>query len=202
MISFIDQCVRKLWKYLYWRTAASPRRAVIKRIKAKKKNDTLTGQGFKDAPQVSLIVHSFNQVRNIKRLQSRLRLTCADELIVCEDGSVDGSDEVWMRSLGRPNDFLIMSNDIHEIRAYDRAIDYARGEIICLMQGDDYPPKDGSWLGEAVAMFTHYPKLGVLGGWCGFNSYFAEEYNAPWLAASQGEIPYLDSHTGLRVVFV
>lgn len=202
MPSSFGQEVRKLWRFWYWKLSISPRRSVVNQIKTSKKERKLTGRAFEDAPTVSLIVHSFNQVRNIKRLKSGLRLTCADELIVCEDGSIDGSHEEWIRNLDRPNDFLIRSNDIHEIRAYDRAIGYARGEFICLMQDDDRPPKDGSWLAKALAVFAHYPKLAVLGGWCGFNSYFSEEYNAPWLPSPQGRIPCLDPHTGLLLLFV
>jgi glycosyltransferase involved in cell wall biosynthesis len=126
-----------------------------------------------------------------------------DELVVCEDGSIDGSHEQWMRRLTRPNDFFIHSNDLHEIRTYSRAIDHARGEYICLMQDDDRPPKDGSWLAKSIELFTHYPNLGVLGGWCGFNRYFEEEYNAPWLRPPvNGEIPYIDPYTQQPLVFV
>lgn len=193
---------RKLYKAWRWKLLVRPRAATIERVKARKAAQSQTGLAFVDRPQVSIIVQSFNQVRNIKFLEPRLRLTCADELIVCEDGSIDGSHEEWRRRLVRPNDFLIHSNDIHEIRAYSRAIDYARGQIICLMQDDDQPPRDGTWLAQALDVFTRYPKLAVLGCWCGFNAYFSEEYNAPWLPAGQGEIPFLDPNTLLPLMFV
>jgi len=151
---------------------------------------------------VTVIVQSFNQERNIPVLESRLRRTCADELVVCEDGLIDGSHEEWLRRLVHPNDFLLHSNDIHEIRSYGRAIAYARGEIVCLMQDDDRPPKDGTWLRRAVEVFDNYPELAVLGGWCGFDEYFAVEYNAPWLPSWAGTIPWADPHSGLPLMFV
>jgi glycosyltransferase involved in cell wall biosynthesis len=157
---------------------------------------------YVEHPRVSLLVQSFNQVRNIATLEPRLRATCADELIVCEDGSLDGSHEEWLRRLTRPNDFLLHSNDIHEIRSYARAIAYSHGDIVCLMQDDDRPPQDGRWLADALGLFADYPALAVLGGWCGFDEWFAVEYNAPWLPAGSGAIPFVDSGTGRPLVFV
>jgi hypothetical protein len=188
---------QKFW----WNLRARPRQRTIARVKMQKERQRLSGMQYKDAPRVSVIIQSFNQVRNIAFLESRLRATYMDELIVCEDGSLDGSLEEWARRLTQPNDFLIRSNDLHEIRAYDRAVALARGEIICLMQDDDRPPKDGSWLAEALQLFDQYPKLAVLGGWMGFVNYFADEYNAPWQSRSR-PIPYENPKTGRQFMFV
>jgi hypothetical protein len=179
-----------------------PRTRTTSEVKARKAKRAATGVMYVEHPAVSIIVQSFNQVRNIPVLEPRLRATCANELIVCEDGSIDGSHEEWMRRLTSPNDFLLHSNDIHEIRSYGRAIAYSRGEIVCLMQDDDQPPKDGRWLTEAVELFTAYPALAVLGGWCGFDEWFAVEYNAPWLPAGTGTIPFADRRTRRPLVFV
>lgn len=186
---------------LKWAWLIKPRRRTIKRIQ-KQKSQRASGQAYVEQPSVSVIVQSFNQVKNIATLESRLRRAEPGELIVCEDGSTDGSLEVWAQRLTRPNDFLLRSNDLHEIRTYGRAISFARGEIVCLMQDDDRPPADGSWLAGALGLFTAYPKLAVLGGWCGFNDYFDTAFNAPWLPAGKGSIPFVDPTTRLPLVFV
>lgn len=185
-----------------WSATLRPRASTVEQIKARKAARKASGASYIEHPRVSVIVQSFNQVRNIPVLEQRLRATCAEELIVCEDGSLDGSHEEWMRRLVGPNDFLLHSNDIHEIRSYGRAIAYSRGEIVCLMQDDDQPPKDGSWLADALALFDAYPALAVLGGWCGFDEWFAVEYNAPWLPPGTGAIPFADAQTGRPLVFV
>jgi glycosyltransferase involved in cell wall biosynthesis len=185
-----------------WAATLRPRRSTIERINARKAERQAAGAAYVEHPRVSIIVQSFNQVRNIAVLEQRLRATCAEELIVCEDGSLDGSHEEWMRRLVGRNDFLLHSNDIHEIRSYGRAIAYSRGEIVCLMQDDDQPPKDGRWLADALDLFALYPALAVLGGWCGFNEWFAVEYNAPWLPPGAGVIPFADAHTGRPLIFV
>jgi hypothetical protein len=194
--------LRRTLRRWHWQLFVRPRRATIEQIQARKEEQRLAGRDFVEHPTVSVIVQSFNQVRNVGVLESRLRRTCADELIVCEDGSIDGSHEEWVRRLVRPNDFLLRSNDIHEIRSYGRAIAYARGEVVCLMQDDDRPPKDGAWLARVLELFEHYPGLAVLGCWCGFNEYFDEEYNVPWLPPELTKIPFEDPNTGLPLVFV
>lgn len=186
----------------HWVATLRPSDATVRDIKAQKAERAAAGFAYVEHPKVSIVVQSFNQVRNIPILEPRLRATCAEEIVICEDGSLDGSHEEWMRRLVGPNDFLLHSNDIHEIRSYGRAIPYSRGEIVCLMQDDDQPPKDGSWLAEAVELFDSYPELAVLGGWCGFDEWFAIEYNAPWLPPGEGAIPFTDGSTGRPLVFV
>ena len=185
-----------------WALVSKPTGRTIRRVKLQKSAQEFAGHEYLDEPKTSVIVQSFNQARNVALLESRLRAAEPDELIVCEDGSIDGSFQAWAARLTGPNDFLLRSNDIHEIRTYGRAIAYARGEIMCLMQDDDQPPADGRWLGRAVDLFARYPKLAVLGGWCGFDDYFEVEYNAPWLAPGAGTIPFADPATGIPLVFV
>src|SRR5262245_26481236 len=96
----------------------------------------------------SLIVLSFNHKGRVSELHRRMRRTSAQELIVCEDGSWDGSLEEWDTLLTRRNDFLLRSNDLHEIRAYDRGIRLSSAPIVCLLQDDDLLPDDGRWLDE------------------------------------------------------
>lgn len=187
---------------LLWTALVKPRAGTVEAIKRRKEERARSGVRYVDDPRCSVIVQSFNQVRNVTALEARLRATSVDELIVCDDGSLDGSHEAWMRLLVNPNDFLLHSNDIHEIRAYNRAVRFARGEIVCLMQDDDRPPLDGRWLAGALDLFDRFPALGVLGGWCGFDEYFEVEYNAPWLPAGTNPIPYADPLTGRPMVFV
>src|SRR5262249_14575211 len=120
-----------------------------------------------DHPSLSLILLSFNHRQNIVPILERLRRIPPDELIVCDDGSVDGSEQVWLRRLTQPNDFVVRSNDLHEIRAYNRAVDLARGDIVCVLQDDDIPPEDGTWVAQALGLFERHERLGILGGFLG-----------------------------------
>ena len=144
---------------------------LIARVKALKARRQSSPIHYCDRPKLAFVVHSFNRVSNIHNLQTGVRRMGDHELIVCEDGSMDGSLEKWMSCLDRPNDFLIQSNDLHEIRILDRAIRFSRAEIVCLVQDDDVIPQGRSWLHSAVRQFNIHPKLAILGGFMGFHSF-------------------------------
>src|SRR5918996_3303500 len=132
-------------------------REMIERVKADKRRRRSSASAYQDRPRLAFVVHSFNRIANIEQLIGGLRGLGEHELIVCEDGSLDGSHEKWMSYLDRPNDFLIHSNDLHEIRILDRAIRFARSEIVCLVQDDDKIPQGTRWLHKAVRQFTKHP---------------------------------------------
>ena len=85
----------------------NPEKRLIARVKNCKLERSKLPHVYTDNPSLSILIQSFNHGKNIPTIMERLRLTCADEIIVCEDGSVDGSEVEWRRHLTRPNDFLI-----------------------------------------------------------------------------------------------
>jgi glycosyltransferase involved in cell wall biosynthesis len=133
--------------------------AKVEEIRRSRQNYSYT-----DNPQLTIIVQFFNKRHNINQIIERLRLTSAEEIIVIDDGSIDGSYEDWMNYLDRPNEFLLRCNDIFEVRTYDRAIRMARGEFVCLLQDDDIPPPNNLWVEQALALFDIFPELMILGG--------------------------------------
>ena len=202
LLHAVSDRVTAVLRRLRWRVFTRPTASTVQQIKALKEERSRLNVDYVEAPSCSVIVQSFNQLRNVVVLESRLRATSMQEFIVCEDGSLDGSHEAWLRLLVNPNDFLLHSNDLHEIRTYNRAIGFARGAVVCLMQDDDRPPSDGAWLEQALDLFHRYPRLAVLGGWCGFDRYFEVEYNAPCLPSGENPIPFLDPPTGRPLTFV
>jgi glycosyltransferase involved in cell wall biosynthesis len=122
------------------------------------------GYKYNDNPLISFVLLSFNHRENTKKILKALRVTGDHEVIICEDGSIDGSFQEWAKGLDRANDFLIRSNDIHELRAYDRASRMARGKFICLLQDDSIPPYNDLWVEQAIELFNAFPSLVVLGG--------------------------------------
>jgi glycosyltransferase involved in cell wall biosynthesis len=140
-------------------------------VKAYKDRRRSAAGGYRDRPELAMIVHSFNRKANIDQLIGGIRNLGDHELIVCEDGSLDGSHEKWMSLLDRPNDFLIHSNDLHEIRILDRAIGFARSPIVCLTQDDDLIARETAWLDAALEQFAKHPKLAILGGFQAYESF-------------------------------
>lgn len=126
---------------------------------------------MREPPRVAFIVHSFNRSANVEQLAAGLKGLGGDEIIVCDDGSVDGSREKWTTHLNGTNEFLILSNDLHEIRILDRAIRFSAADIMCIVQDDDRIPENTGWLSRAVETFAQFPDLAIIGGFMGFNGF-------------------------------
>jgi glycosyltransferase involved in cell wall biosynthesis len=174
---------------------------------AKKRAIATSPHSYTDTPTVSVLIQSFNHRDNIPHIVDAIRRTPTDELIVCDDGSVDGSDQIWRQHLDRPNDFLIVSNDLHEIRTYNRAVAIAHGEFIVFLQDDDIPPQTSAWVSDAIALFRAYPKLAFLGCWNGcvldLDDFERSVGYGPndWEGAGR-PIPSRDPKTGVRFMFI
>ncbi len=151
---------------------------VIERVRADKARRRSQAARCNDRCELAFIVHSFNRVSNIEQLIAGIRHMGEHEVIVCEDGSLDGSHERWMSHLDRPNDFLIHSNDLHEIRIVDRAIRLSRADTVCLVQDDDVIPHETEWLDSALEYFNTYPRLAIIGGFMGFGSFHPDPVSA------------------------
>jgi len=115
-------------------------------------------------PKATIVVMSFNNAHLVHKLAKRLLAVEPDALIVCDDGSNDGSAERWREHLVGPNHYLIQSNDLHEIRAVSQAMGYLDTEYICVYQ-DDAIPSDDDWYARGLDIMDRWPGMGILGGW-------------------------------------
>jgi glycosyltransferase involved in cell wall biosynthesis len=143
---------------------------LVARIKSEKAQRKSSPVQYADHPHLAFVVHSFNRKSNIRQIHQGLTRLGNYELIVCDDGSIDGSRDEWESLLQRPNDFLIFSNDLHEIRILDRAIRFTPANIVCLVQDDDEIPAYTGWLDDVLSYFEKFPKLAVVGGFMGFRA--------------------------------
>lgn len=119
---------------------------------------------YNEHPRISAVLQLFNKRQNLAAILAALHSAPIEEIIVIDDGSSDGALEILPGLLTGKNHFIIRSNDLFEIRTYSRALDFARGEIVALLQDDDIPPIGGDWIRDALNLFDQYPKMAVLGG--------------------------------------
>ncbi|KAG2431528.1 hypothetical protein HXX76_009542 [Chlamydomonas incerta] len=59
----------------------------------------------------------------------------------------------------------VYSNNVHEIRSYNRLARLARGKILVMLQDDDVFPEESAcmWLSDVVRAFARWPRLGAVG---------------------------------------
>ena len=194
------------------RAAFDPDARLVERV-VEGKRARAHGPAYAEQPRLSLILLSFNHRGNIPAIAAGLNASGADEIIVCDDGSIDGSEREWQQQLTAPNSFLIRSNDIHDSRIYNRAAGFARGEYIAILQDDDIPPASSDWVRDALALFERYPRLGVLGGHQGWILDFTQSPDRVHRKAVYGyrdekrfsyarDIPFLDPASSRPFMFV
>jgi glycosyltransferase involved in cell wall biosynthesis len=123
------------------------------------------GLPYNHHPDVSFLIQSFNNVKNVKHIATNIPQNKNFETIVLEDGSVDGTLEKWVKYSKYRNQIIIRTNDLHEIRTYSRAIDYSRGDYIVLMQDDDTLPNHDVWIHRTIELFNSVSNLGLVGGY-------------------------------------
>ena len=58
---------------------------------------------------------------------------------------------------------VVYGGNVHELRAYNRMAQLARGELIALAQDDTLPPSSIGWVDGVLATFEAMPRLAALG---------------------------------------
>lgn len=165
-----------------------------------------------EKPRVTAIVQSFNHHYNIANISESLKSAdTVDEIIVCEDGSTDGSLHDWRAVLPDDGHFIIRSNNLHELRSYNRAMRIASGDLIVLLQDENRLPMNDEWVRNAQRLFEALPNLGVLGGYIGqiwdYDTGSSTEYG-DWLSGNETSrnlesqnIPFIEPTTKLPFMY-
>jgi len=137
---------------------------------------------------VSFVLLSFKHAANVERLCYALGCSPTSaphfreisELIVVEDGGGEAR-QLWRAAAAssKGHTRVVESNNLHEIRAYRRGFELAKGTFLVMLQDDDIPPPlDFNWLAPALRLFELHPGLGLVSCTDGFTSpeLFGEHY--------------------------
>jgi len=139
--------------------------AILKRSKQlpQKSYEAWLAKGYNDTPEVTVIIQSHNKSVQVCHILPKLRQYKNLEIIVIDDGSSLEHTQRLAKALTGANEFLVRANDLYENRTYDKAIRFANGRYIALLQDDD--DFDGAaWMTAAVGYFRKYPQMAILGG--------------------------------------
>lgn len=165
------------------------------------------------SPRLTAIVQSFNHAMNIANISDSLVSSKhVEEIVICEDGSSDSSLTDWSAALTGSKHFVIRSNNLHEMRSYNRAMRLSDGEVILLLQDDDLLPLDDVWIKDALDLLNLHPDIGILGGYIGqlwdpdtgMGYEFGEQISSHG-GVRKGKtkpIPYIDPKSNLPFMFV
>ena len=115
---------------------------------------------------------------NIPLIVERIGV-CADELekryeiLINFDNSRKDIKEtrrqhtLWQDEISKEvqeNMYILLSDDIHELRGYNILTRVSKGEVTILIQDDNLPPKKGCrWLKDTLKIFEEWPEVGTVG---------------------------------------
>lgn len=109
-------------------------------------------------PRISIIIQYFKMPINIPIL-SLWKQCKGVELIVNVDSRDDG-DLQWLKTNA---DSIVFSNNVHEIRAYNRLARFSRAPIVAFVQDDRSPFSSCGYIDHLETMFSDDVKLAIVG---------------------------------------
>jgi len=113
-------------------------------------------------PLVSILINNHNYAAFLEEaIESALAQTYRPiEVIVVDDGSVDGSREILKRYERQGNITLILKENEGQASAFNAGFESAQGEILCLLDSDDrFKPHK---VKKVVEQFQRHPEAGWL----------------------------------------
>jgi len=127
------------------------------------------GDGFGGTPMsevpVSVVVPAYNAERTLGACLEALtrQVRPADEVVVVDNGSTDGTAAVAHRFSGRlPGLRVVVEPRAGEAAARNRGLEEARGDVIAFTDADCVPRED--WLDQAVRTLGAWPECAAVAG--------------------------------------
>ncbi|MCC6168928.1 MAG: glycosyltransferase family 2 protein [Caldilineaceae bacterium] len=119
-----------------------------------------------DSPRVSVVMAAYNVAPYVEAaVNSILQQTYTDfELLIIDDGSTDGTWEVLERLAAQDERIRLARNpeNMGIAATRNRGTEMARGELLAVMDSDDWCPSDR--FEKQVAYLDQHPEVGVVGG--------------------------------------
>jgi len=117
---------------------------------------------------------------------------------VIEDGGGEAR-EAWRAAAeaSQGHTRMVESDNVHEIRAYRRGFELARGAFLVMLQDDDLPPPYTAWLAPALRLMELHPRLALLSCTDGFTTpeIFGDHYGRatpiPTMDSRAPQVPFM-----------
>ncbi|MGO9639756.1 MAG: glycosyltransferase [Candidatus Acidiferrales bacterium] len=117
-------------------------------------------------PTASILIDTFNHERFIEQaivsVLEQDALSPDDEILVVDDGSIDGTPQIVQRFAPRVR--LLQKTNGGQASAFNAGIPELTGEIVALLDGDDWWTRDK--LGIVLEKFAKNPEVGMVGHGC------------------------------------
>jgi hypothetical protein len=121
---------------------------------------------YPDRPIVTFMLQYYKRPWMIQQIVDRIR-SCNEilpvELVVNVDEPSSASDWAGLAANSSGLVVPVFSNNVHEIRAYNRLVSLARGRYVITHQDDELMPSSCAWLKDVVTWMDNHPHTGAMG---------------------------------------
>ena len=158
-------------------------------------------QPYIERPLFSAIIQTFKDVpKQALHLVQHLRAIPLPKEIIVNDDSHGSQSSTWLPLLTERNEFYVSSPNLHEVRAYNRLAQMARGELLVYIQGDCCLPTTPLWMLDGARLFRALPRLAMLSARVGFGEVLSWQMTSAYRnARTWGAAPYRPLEHSLRV---
>jgi len=121
---------------------------------------------YAGTPTISFMLQYFKRPWVVKRIVEATQ-KCSEavpsELLVNVDNPAESQE--WAELAHSTKGFVVpvFSDNIHEIRGYNRLAALARGKYLVILQDDEVLAQPCTWLRNLVTVFEKYPMVGAIG---------------------------------------
>ncbi len=95
--------------------------------------------------KLSIIIPVYNEVKTLQEIIRRVQATqCAEEIVIVDDGSTDGTREILQQLDGQPGLRIVFHNrNCGKGAAVRTGIEHAQGDVMLIQDADlEYDPRD------------------------------------------------------------
>ena len=112
---------------------------------------------------LTFVVQYWHHPRQLPLICSRLQHPRVEVIVHADSNSSDDREAFAHVKRAYANVRVLQSDNVHEVRGYNRATASAKGHLVAFSQDDRLPPSATGWVDSVLRAFELLPRLGVLG---------------------------------------
>lgn len=118
---------------------------------------------------VSFIIQYYNHPQNIPQITQNLY---KENYEILWNNDSQSDMDIFSKHMKNIPGKVVLSENLHEIRGYNKLVDMAKGKYIIFCQDDDIPPLNKGWIEYSINILQLYDEIKLIGFYRGGLEYW------------------------------